>query len=59
MSYAIRQITNLSLLQQQINNVFASIFGGGVTLVPVTNGAEPPVFITDGAGGLIFISMAP
>lgn len=31
--------------------------GGGGTLAPLVTGEEPPVFVTDGAGGLIYVSM--
>ena len=52
-------IINTGLLQAQLNAIFDELFAGAVTLVPLTNGAEPPAFITDGAGRLIFTSFDP
>ncbi len=36
-----------------------AISGGGGTYIPLVDGAEPPSFITDGAGQLILIPWSP
>ena len=37
----------------------ASLIAGGGSWLPVVSGAEPPVFITDGAGVLITVAYSP
>ena len=34
-------------------------FGSVASYIPTVDGAEPPAFITDGAGTLILIAFAP
>lgn len=40
-------------------NVAITGTGGGGAYVPITNGAEPPVLISNGAGSLVFVPYSP
>jgi hypothetical protein len=43
-----------------LNDVVTRLAGsGGGSYIPLVDGAEPPVFITDGAGTLILVPWSP
>lgn len=59
LNLTIPTISNTTQLQRQLNTIFDALVAGAVTMVPMTNGAEPPAFITDGAGQIIYTAFAP
>jgi len=51
-----RIATTLNLLIGEIGGISGS---GGASWVPAVTGDEPPVLLSDGAGGLIFVAWSP
>ena len=50
---------NITITNAPGSITIAATGGGGPSWIPVVTGAEPPVFVTDGAGTLILVGYGP